>query len=420
VVDPDAEEIRRWIEPYTSDSMKEQYLKYLEEYCQFFGKTPKELLEIKRTQTEATAEKMLDDFVIMWKKSITYEGRAEEIPDSVKTMAVRAVRSFYSANYLDLAKKAGSGAEYVRKKAPVAPTQDELREMCVGMNLMNIALINVLSSGGFREDTLRKLNWGHVLEFESWDGHTPVYIRVTDRELKGKGRGKYKNLEQHAFLAPHATKALLDYKKWRESRGEAIKSESPLFSLVRGMPKQISARELRAIFERACERHLFKFSPHDLRRFTQTQLEAARVQPNWIRKMLGKTVKGEEDPYSRPKIEQLRAAYQQAVSYLTLAPPSEAVSDRAALRAIMTVAQSYGISKDRIKEIEDLFSAGRMTIEQVQDRIAEMMRKNNKGGENNKKTIVIDEEDLENHLNHGWIFVGCTPSGRCIIKRTCE
>ena len=317
----EAEEVRRWINRYDSESLRYQYLKYLEEYCQFHDRTPEELLEIRRSQSEAVAERMLDDFVLMWEKPVTYKGK---VTDSTRNMAVRSVRSFYSANYLDLARKAGSGAQYSRVKEIRVPTQDELREMCVGRNLRDIALINVLSAGGFREETLQNLTWGHALpELENWDNHTPIHIGVKARELKGKGRGRYKNLEQHAFLTPHAIRALLNYKRWRESKGEEIQVESSLFSTVRGKPKRISLREIRAIFERASARHAFTFSPHDLRRFTQTQLEAARVQPNWIRKMLGKSIKGEEAPYSRPKIEQLREAYRSALPYMTLAPKSD-------------------------------------------------------------------------------------------------
>ena len=54
------------------------------------------------------------------------------------------------------------------------------------------------------------------------------------------------------------------------------------------------------------------------RRFTETMLEKAKLHPNWCRKILGKTIKGEENPYSQPKMEELREAYRAAIPYLEL------------------------------------------------------------------------------------------------------
>lgn len=301
-------EIRIWINRYSSEKVRKRYLKYLKSYCEFHEKSPTELLELKRTETNHVSEIMLDKFVLEWNK-----------PESTKESAVSAIRSFYSANYLDLAKRAGSGVKYTKVKPYRNPTQDQLRDMCLGAHIRDIALINVLSSGGFRAETLRSLNWSHVSEIESWNGIDPIHVPIMGKELKGGGYGKYRDVEQHAFLTPHAIRVLLQYRAWRESRGEKIKPNSPLFATIGWNPTRLKyTRHIRYILEMACKGKPFLFSTHDLRRFTQTQLEQGRIQPNWIRKMLGKKVGGEEAPYSQPKIEQLRDAYGGAISFLTL------------------------------------------------------------------------------------------------------
>jgi len=139
------------------------------------------------------------------------------------------------------------------------------------------------------------------------------------KELKGRGRGTYNGVEQHTFLTPDAKDALLAYKEWREENGETITKNSPLFTILYGQrgPKRLPAGHIRKIFERASEKTELKFSPHDLGRFTQTQLENARIQPNWIKKITAHKIKGEENLYSRPKIEKLREAYQEAIPFLT-------------------------------------------------------------------------------------------------------
>jgi integrase len=392
------ESVRLWVDRYSSVTLRERYLKDLEAYCAFQNKDPDELLEIKRTQKEPVAEKMLDKFALEWNR-----------PESVKVSAIKAIRSFYLANYLDLAKRAGSGTKYRRVKPIRNPTQAQLREMCLGRHIRDIAMINVFSSSGFREETLSRLDWSHALESWAWNGIDPVHIPVMGDELKGGGLGKYRDLEQHAFLVPHATRMLLKYKDWRESRGEKIRDESPLFATLTRSPRRLNTRIIRFILESACNGKPFVFSPHDLRRFTQTQLEQARVQPNWIRKMLGKKVGGEEAPYSQPKLEQLREAFRAAIPFLTLEPEAQVSEfDRRKQNIQDQVRLLYAGDPARMDAALAMFE-GCMTIEQLNDALGRHVAKRG-------KTVIVPESKLDNHLNHGWVFVACLPSGMCILR----
>lgn len=392
------ESVQFWIKRYSSPVMIRRYLSNLESYCDFHNKDPDELLEIKWTQKEPIAEKMLDKFALDWNK-----------PESVKQNAIVAIRSFYSAHYLDLAKRAGSGTKYVRVKPIRNPTQDQLREMCLGSHIRDIAIINVLSSGGFRIGTFLRLNWSHVAEIWSWNGRDPIHVPVMGKDLKGKGLGKYKDLEQHAFLVPHAIRMLIKYKEWRESRGEKIRDDSPLFVSLVGRPIRLKGRIVRFILERACEGKSFIFSPHDLRRFTQTQLEQARIQPNWIKKMLGKKVAGEEDPYSQPKINQLRDAFRDAMQFLTIEPEAKVSEfDRRKQGIVDQIRLLYAHDPDRMVEALAFFE-GCMNVDQLNKAFDRMIAKR-------RETVIVPESELENHLNHGWIFVASLPSGRCILR----
>jgi hypothetical protein len=137
--------------------------------------------------------------------------------------------------------------------------------------------------------------------------------------MKGGGVGKFMGLEQHAFLHKEAADTLKLYFKTREE----LRPEDPVFSPVRGEEKRLTSSTIRSQFLLASEKSGVNLSPHDFRRFVQTQLEAARIQPNWIRKIMGKIVRGEESPYSMPKIEQLRDAFKSAMPYLTLTPKAD-------------------------------------------------------------------------------------------------
>jgi 2-keto-3-deoxy-L-rhamnonate aldolase RhmA len=91
-------------------------------------------------------------------------------------------------------------------------------------------------------------------------------------------------------------------------------------------------------------------------------------------------------------------------------------TDKKLASVLATTARGLGASEDKIKQIMEMLDVGRMTLEQFQKEISEIISETQKSDKN--KVMVIDEKDIENHLNHGWTFVGLTPSGRCIIKQS--
>ncbi len=291
-----------------AEGTRHNYTKAMILYSEHTGLTPQELLDLKENGGRK-AERLLDTFVV----------KVEGVTDARKKICVTAIHSFYKNHYLDLAARSGySKVKYVEANNQKCPTQDEVRELTRNAHIRNDAIVNVASSGGFRLGTLQKLTWGDFEELWTWDGKIPVYVSVDSARLKGKG---YKGtVEQHTFMTRHASEVLLRYAEWVRQRGE-ITPESPLF-ISRGAnqhAKSFTAMSDNSIW--ATVTSLGDYGPHDLRRFQQTQLEAARVNPNWIKKMQGKKLRGEDNPYSRPKIEQMRNVFKIAEPFLTLASP---------------------------------------------------------------------------------------------------
>jgi hypothetical protein len=202
---------------------------------------------------------------------------------------------------------------------------------------------------------------------------------------------------------------LLKYKDWRESRDEKIKDESPLFAALYRSPRRLKAREIRFIIKSACDGKPFFFSPHDLRRFTQTQLEQARVQPNWIRKMLGKKVGGEEAPYSQPKIDQLRDAYRGAIPFLTLEPETQVSEFDRRKQGIKDQIRLLYAHDPKLMATQLSLFEGCMTVDQLNEALERHVAKRG-------KTVIVPERELDNHLNHGYVFVASLPSGMCILR----
>lgn len=316
------EETKQWLGRFRNETTKARYAKYLMIYTAHTGLTPKQLIKLKQQQKNHEAEKLLDRFA----------ADADMPLSTLRNISV-AVKSFYKWNYEDLARACGRVSS-PRKKPYRTPTQKELATFIIGANPRDKALILFMASTRIREETVTLLNWSHVWNELFEQPRNPPHIAVMSRELKGKGRESYNGLEQHTFLTPDAKDALLAYKAWREERtGETIWKESPLFTSAYGKePKRICTIHIRKCFHRASKRTGLKFSAHDVGRFTQTQLENARIQPNWIKKITGHKIRGEENPYSRPKIEKLREAYRTAIPFLTTeikeVTPEEIVEER--------------------------------------------------------------------------------------------
>ncbi len=301
----------QWKSKLRSDITKANYSKYLYRFYLLTGYTPERLLEFTKEgkrSGEPIAERMIETQM------------AKAIGMGVSKWIIRdmgiAVKSFYKENFYGVSPKAGR-MEIARVKDYRCPTQDQVRAFTKGMNLRDVALVEFLASAPLREESLSKLTLSHLwseLVNPREDG--TIHISVMGREMKGGGVGKFANLEQHAFLHKEAANTLRLYLK---TRGE-LKPDDPVFAPVRGEDRELDMSSIRSQFLLASQKSGVNLSPHDMRRFVQTQLEAARIQPNWIRKLMGKTVKGEESPYSQPKIEALREAFKSATPFLTLIP----------------------------------------------------------------------------------------------------
>ena len=157
-----------------------------------------------------------------------------------------------------------------------------------------------------------------------------------------------------------------------------------------------------------------RFTPHDLRRYAKTQLEASRkVPPNWIKKMQGKKLTGEEEPYSRPKIEQLKTAFGEAKPFITLAEPKVLDEKELRLQVLIDTAIAQGFDSDKAQSLRMIFKQRRVEPEEAAEMIREEMDKDRNRGEQQ----IVDVEELANHQSHGWRFVASLGNGKCVVEK---
>jgi len=377
------EEVKNWL-----NHLQEKELNAfgLYRFCEWASLQPEELLEEKaKHPSENKIEKVLDKFCGSDDKTFT---------NSFRYQASIAVKSFFRWNYRDLAK--ASGAVTLEKVKPYnALNKEVLRKLWShAHNLRDRAIVPFICSTAIAKETLSEVTWS-LLE-ENWETKDTPCIQIPAQLLKGHGIGRYKNVQQITFLTGEAKAALLDYKAWLEKRlGRKVKPNENIWRSTRVPYEALTYETLGMLITRLAEEAGVDFSCHDARRWVNTGLESTGISPNWAKKIRGRKVKGEEAPYSRPAIEQLRDKFREAV------PVLEFTSDRPQVP----------------KEVQERMAA--LEAEQLELRQKYRFRRAKEtekceDGEHCQK--IVAEENLPNFLSQNWRVVASLPSGKVVIE----
>jgi len=381
---------------------KENSAWFLWHYCRTINKTPDDLLTLKSDSRSRDAEYLLDTFVA--DTSLSF-------PHSIKLNIVVAVKSFYKHNYLDLAKASGA-ISFIKQKPYRKHTKEELLKIYrSAQSPRDRALITFVFSTAIAKESLRKIQWVHL--DDDWEKQEIPHIGLPDVLIKGHGIGRYRGTEQHTFLTPEAKKDLIDYKDWLERvKGLKITVEDKIFVQVDQPYSGLNDNALTKIATVLSERSGVPFSWHDARRYVETSLEETKINPNWARKIRGRKVKGEEAPYSRPAIEQLRQAYKEAVPLLQFTQPTQ-------LMELQKRQQEVERIQDKIIHGEPLTDDDRASMKLHDIRLREIKhrRTQTNGGETDCDFEQISETQLLSYLKAGWQIVHKLEDGQLIVKR---
>jgi site-specific recombinase XerD len=401
-------ETKRWLRKIESPVSKSRYIRSLIRYCETTEKTPSELIELKKNSKDHEAEDLLDEFVESAQKA--------NYPNSMIWDIAISVKSFYKWNYQDLSRGAGK-ITLVKVRPYRTPDKETLLKFLEGSHIRDKALIGVVACAGISEGSLPLLKWNHIWNDLIEKNLDIPHIALTSAEIKGKGKGKYEGVQQVTFLTPYARKALLAYREWRERKEKKqLTPESYMFVTVTEPYTKLTIGNVSRIFKQRSKDTGIKFSPHDLRRFVQTALETARLQPNWIKKILRHKVAGEENPYSQPKIEELREAYRTALPYLDLSEKPSLTKEDIRKEVASTIPDSV---------LEPIARSKGITLEELRILMAQgtEIETNNEHGKESLEPIkredcelVISEDKLEDHLKRGFHFVATLPSGKIVVS----
>jgi integrase len=304
-------------------STKDVYLKVFNKFLAFIGKTADELLKQRQKDQINPDLKIQRRIESQLKQFIAKEAAEEEFKPATLQLHFAAIRSFFEIHYYPLKMRRGDypTGESLGVRAATKDTILKAIEQKETRNKAEAkAVIIFLKDSGLRASDARRLNYGDVqVALERGDD----FIQITMMTKKVKTIAK-------TFIGEEAIRALKEYlgarrKGSRRIPPETITEKSPLFRTweshtAQRIPRETISSIVRTAFLRIGEKHL---SAHSLRKYLQTSLEAANVNPNWIDQILGHRLINSRDAYSKPSDEQLYEAYVKAYKFIRIYPEVE-------------------------------------------------------------------------------------------------
>ena len=342
-------------------------------FCEWAGKTPEELLAMKNSYEDYRVERLLDKF------------RNSELgfPDTRKWQIIQKIRGFFRKNYKALASGAGK-MEYPNSSVHHLPTKAKRRRFFqAAYNPRDRAIVALCSCTGLALETLSMLKWSHFEE--DWQSQEIPHISIPSEMLKGKGKGKYRGTRQETFLTPEAKKILVEYREWftKAFAKHWVEDDYVLLQIKRNVGEPLDYSMIAKVMLKLSKRSGVSWSSHDGRRIVQTALESVGTPNNWIKKVKGRKVSGEELPYSRPAVEQLREKYREALPELEFSSEPHAAAEK-----VENLKDQVTFLTERLARLE----SERRGILQS-GRIAHIM------APEGKERIVLDPELLQKMIN---------------------
>jgi DNA-binding Lrp family transcriptional regulator len=378
-------------------------------FCAWSNLDPNQLLALKSDYNSLQAEKLLDSLA----------NAKVNFPEKRKWHVAQCVRGFFRTNYRQLQAQAGRSMPYAPSETHSLPTKKtRLKLFKACRNPRDQALVMIGTCTAIALETMSNLRWDHFEE--DWQKQEIPHISIPPELLKGHGKGKYRGVRQETFTTPETKAILIDYRDWfSKTFNYAWKEEDHVFlSVKRNIGEPLSYRLIAkksAILE---ERADIDFTIHDGRRITQTALENAGCPNNWIKKIKGRKVSGEEAPYSKPLIEQLRVKYKEALPDLEFLHEGAQALDEKKLRnkIMLDFAKLQGYEPDRLKKLEEVLARAKDPDEAIAE--FRKLGEEAQGIDVNKPKNIIVKGDTEllKKLDDGYKLVESLNDNKFLMK----
>lgn len=311
---------------FRAGSTRESYAKKLRLFLEWASLDPDALLGLMRGDPRRLEQTLLDYGDYLREKGLS-GSTIRQVIQAVKHFAVMNDVEEGSIHWVKISKMVPK----VRKIGlDRAPTKDEIRKLLEHADIRMRALILLLSSSGIRIGSVEHLRWRHLQEVVH-DGKRFAKLIVPE----AKGGTSYVT-----FITPEAYEALLEYKKLRESEGEAISPDSPLIRVAKWSKADLDEKgaalpatsktlrnEIHALWRRAglrpagARRHEVQ-AVHGFRKFFATRMENAGVGRLVMETLMGHRIAVASN-YYKPSEKELLQAYSRAIPELTISEAEE-------------------------------------------------------------------------------------------------
>jgi site-specific recombinase XerD len=268
---------------------------------------------------------------------------------------IKHIRTFYRVNGAEVKLSEPLSRRVTYKDR--APTPEELTKLLEIADLREKVVATMLALGGFREETLAKLQYRHVRE-DIETGRTPIHVHVEVEITKGK----YSDYD--TFLGAEADEYLrlyLDQRRRGSVDGkippENLNDQSLLIRDKRHRePRPVGPKQIRKLVHglymkagllKEPRGRMYELRVHSLRKYFKTQLLALGVQESYVDYMMGHVVDTYHDIQSLG-VEKLRNVY--AASALSIRPKTR-VSKIEALKEII---RAWGLNPEKVLTREAL------------------------------------------------------------------
>lgn len=287
------------------------YLRDLMRYLRILAKNgiakiPQDLLDLARGNGEFTTAHvdLLEEFQVSCENILPED---ERNPITSITVAVMSFYSIHGRNY-QFPKGRGEYKWNRKKERHIPQKEDVIGYIDTIPHLRNKMIVAVETSAPFRLESWLYLKWSHFREVLE-DKEIP-HIGLKPKEMKGKGKARYRGVEQHCFLTPFSKNYVL---RWKEEYERitgtkiSLKNEEslelPFLVAMKGETKGklLSYGALNQIYER-CKTKKYPFTIHVWRTYVNEGLEDAGIQPKSRDIMIGHKLKGIVDAYSEKNI----------------------------------------------------------------------------------------------------------------------
>lgn len=423
------EGVKYWLESMAgrAEGTKRGYLSRLKLFCEWLGKTPDQLIREREEQLKSEDKKVQRTMEMHVKRYNTFLTE-QDAGAGTKKNARAAIKSFFEHHYMPLKFIRGDFPTEVMKERRKVE-KEEILAMLDMADVRDRALVHTLKDSGLAVSDASRLRIGHLFPGSKISPITAEDIKNLPEFIPISMVRKKTKVKIRTFLGREAIESLKVYLQFR-MRGtahvypgqnvgekgldpEILTLDSPLFRIRSRNVKGMSTKRIKDVVREITKKAgISGISAHSFRKYTQTMLEVARIDPNWRRLILGKKLPGSEASYSMPSTRDLQRAYEQAYQHIQVTKrPLDERQRR--IEAILDNARMLGKSEEEIQRIRMMVMRKR-TI--TPEEVIEALKEEPEDPPQDCQKIV-SEEELEQHLSNGWRVQAVLPSGKVVIER---